>query len=505
MLFQIQTWLALKTKKSRKENKPTDEGMEEDVVRELINDCDELINDLESDLSLLSRRRKRSKRNKEVRKRIHECDDLIKELESDLSLVKRVELDVRKQLISACDDLINDLEPDLRSFKTKKLRVKKKHTDEGGDVDSEVRKQLIRAYDDLIKDLESDLKSLNTKKLRKKEKKQKRKCQSKHIKELLKECNILIKEIGNDISRNLQKPRKVKRKKKERDISKIKDEVLNIVSINARGVARKKKSIEEILKNESVDIAIISELSVKTSLKMKGYREFIEIRGHMHGICVLVKNDIAKHTLRIHNESELEVVHVRLSNTVPALNIIGTYLSVESRVKADDTKKTWNNYTEIVQQVLDRGEACVCMGDFNRPLQAKKPTLGTKLLDEWIEGGTMKLINDRKVNTRLDPGRGTGSVLDLAIISANIEKSVTHFKVDSERKMTAFAMLKRKNKTIDKKFTDHFTINLKLKIPTRTFTKGKKRKIINMNNKVKMSTPYGCFMIPFGVLHLAEI
>ena len=483
MLFQIQTWLALKTKKSRKENKPTDEGMEEDVVRELINDCDELINDLESDLSLLSRRRKRSKRNKEVRKRIHECDDLIKELESDLSLVKRVELDVRKQLISACDDLINDLEPDLRSFKTKKLRVKKKHTDEGGDVDSEVRKQLIRAYDDLIKDLESDLKSLNTKKLRKKEKKQKRKCQSKHIKELLKECNILIKEIGNDISRNLQKPRKVKRKKKERDISKIKDEVLNIVSINARGVARKKKSIEEILKNESVDIAIISELSVKTSLKLKGYREFIEIRGHMHGICILVRNDIAKHALRIHNESELEVVHVRLSNTVPALNIIGTYLSVESRVKADDTKKTWNNYTEIVQQVLDRGEACVCMGDFNRPLQAKKPTLGTKLLDEWIEGGTMKLINDRKVNTRLDPGRGTGSVLDLAIISANIEKSVTHFKVDSERKMTAFAMLKRKNKTIDKRFTDHFTINLKLKIPTRTFTKGKKRKIINMNNK----------------------
>ena len=71
MLFQIQTWLALKTKKSRMENKPTDEGMEEDVVRELINDCDELINDLESDLSLLNRRRKRSKRKKEVRKRIH--------------------------------------------------------------------------------------------------------------------------------------------------------------------------------------------------------------------------------------------------------------------------------------------------------------------------------------------------------------------------------------------------------------------------------------------------
>merc|ERR1712179_903226 len=42
---------------------------------------------------------------------------------------------------------------------------------------------------------------------------------------------------------------------------------------------------------------------------------------------------------------------------------------------------------------------------------------------------------------------------------------------------------KKSNNIIEKKFTDHFTINLKLKIPTRTFTKGKKRKIINMNNK----------------------
>ena len=51
----------------------------------------------------------------------------------------------------------------------------------------------------------------------------------------------------------------------------------------------------------------------------------------MHGICILMRNDMAKHALRIHKESELEVVHVRLSNTVPALNIIGTYLNVESR------------------------------------------------------------------------------------------------------------------------------------------------------------------------------
>ena len=94
------------------------------------------------------------------------------------------------------------------------------------------------------------------------------------------------------------------------------------------------------------------------------------------------------------------------------------------------------------------GSLHICMGDFNRPLQAKKPTLGTKLFNEWIEGGTVKLIIERKVSTRLDPGRGTGSFLDLAIVSANIEESETQFTVDSQRKMTVFAMIKNKNKTV---------------------------------------------------------
>ena len=37
----------------------------------------------------------------------------------------------------------------------------------------------------------------------------------------------------------------------------MKDKIVNIISINARVVAKKKKSIKEILKNENVDIALI--------------------------------------------------------------------------------------------------------------------------------------------------------------------------------------------------------------------------------------------------------
>ena len=69
----------------------------------------------------------------------------------------------------------------------------------------------------------------------------------------------------------------------------------------------------------------------------------------------------------------------------------------------------------------------MCIGDFNRPLQAKKLTHGTKLLNEWLIDEKMILVNDKKVNTRVDPARGTGSVLDLALVSANIESNVTNF------------------------------------------------------------------------------
>ena len=264
-------------------------------------------------------------------------------------------------------------------------------------------------------------------------------------------------------------------KKKDTDTIKIQDENLNIVSINARGFASKRKSIEEILKNENVDIAIVSELSGKNISTFTGYKPFIKSGGHMHGLAIFVRNSIAKRTLRIHDESDLEIVHLRLSSTVPALNIIGTYLQVESRQTVDNINRVWNLYTEKVQHVLDRGEALLCIGDFNRPLQTKRLSHGTKLLNEWLDSKNMILVNDKTVNTRTDPARGSGSVLDLALISANIEQGVMNFEVDTQQKMTAFKMVKRRDKTVEKVFTDHFTIKLELKIPMKMFRKGKKK------------------------------
>ena len=85
--------------------------------------------------------------------------------------------------------------------------------------------------------------------------------------------------------------------------------------------------------------------------------------------------------------------------------------------------------------------------------------------------------------TRIDPSNGSGSVLDLAIVSEDLRKQVKSFKVDDERSMSAYSMFRRKGK-INKKISDHLSIKLVINMPVIS-NKGnnKKKPIINMNNK----------------------
>ena len=168
--------------------------------------------------------------------------------------------------------------------------------------------------------------------------------------------------------------------------------------MNVRGISNKKKSIECILTEQEIDIAIISEIGTRNMPKFPGYTSFINYKKnhkHMHGIVILVNNSIKKDVIRIPDESDLEIVHLRVSNTLPAVNIIGTYLNCESRSSVEDIKKEWHLFTDKVQQSMQRGEAVVCMGDFNRPLQAKKLSHGTNLLNDWLREENVYLINNR--------------------------------------------------------------------------------------------------------------
>ena len=85
-----------------------------------------------------------------------------------------------------------------------------------------------------------------------------------------------------------------------------------------------------------------------------------------------------------------------------------------------------------------------------------------------------------KINTRIDPSNGSGSILDLAIASEDLRKHVTCFKVGNERIMFAYS----RNGNINKKFSDYLSIKLVLNMPMIICKRNNKRKpIINMHNK----------------------
>ena len=139
MLFQIQTWLALKTKMSRKEIKPTEEGMEDDNdddpgVTKLMSDCDDLIKGLESDIRSVNTRKSRKKDkkgstyNEEIRELIRDCDEVITSIEADLAQVRRDlkrtkrsiyirEVRQNKEFKAECAELVQGIYLDIFAIK----------------------------------------------------------------------------------------------------------------------------------------------------------------------------------------------------------------------------------------------------------------------------------------------------------------------------------------------------------------------------------------------------
>ena len=90
------------------------------------------------------------------------------------------------------------------------------------------------------------------------------------------------------------------------------------------------------------------------------------------------------------------------------------------------------------------------------------------------------MVNDRKVNTRYDPASGKGSLLDLAIVSDNLYRSVKKFEIDSKKEWTPFVLIKNGDK-FDKKTSDHCAMQLNIKL-TSIKSDCKKIPVVNYGN-----------------------
>ena len=164
-----------------------------------------------------------------------------------------------------------------------------------------------------------------------------------------------------------------------------------------------------------------------------------------------------------------------IKRTNPNLSVIRCYLDVESRKDNSTIEKVWTKVVSKVETAIGRGEGVVLLGDLNRPLQTLRPSFGTKLLLDWENTGTVFILNKKEIPTRIDPVTGKGSTLDLGVVSANINKLVTNFEVDTNRNWSPFAIKTKPGGTFEKKFSDHLGITIVIKT--------KKREIINFKNE----------------------
>ena len=82
---------------------------------------------------------------------------------------------------------------------------------------------------------------------------------------------------------------------------------------------------------------------------------------------------------------------------------------MESRQDNCTVERVWTKLVSKVDIALGRGEGVILMGDLNRPLQSPRPSFGTKLLLDWEELGTMYILNNKDISTRIDPHTKKGS------------------------------------------------------------------------------------------------
>ena len=240
---------------------------------------------------------------------------------------------------------------------------------------------------------------------------------------------------------------------------------LNVYACNTRSITSKTSSIRTVLANNDIDVCILSELNTRKPPKFEGYlKPFCKLSNQaFHGIAIYVKNHLKGNIIRIPDENkDLEIVHLMIKNTNPALHIIGVYLDCESRVLVDDMEVTWHKLVNKVNSILGQGEAVALLGDFNRAIDNPKVTHGKKLLIEWLQDNTLTLLNSNTY-TRIAPNKKEkDSILDLAIVSNNISKCVESFKVDSEKVITPFYKLR----SGQNKYSDHRPILVKLVMPS---------------------------------------
>ena len=137
------------------------------------------------------------------------------------------------------------------------------------------------------------------------------------------------------------------------------------------------------------------------------------------------------------------------------------------------------------EQIKDRGEECLLIGDLNRNVDKPTEHPKTRLMQTWYNSGKVQLLNDPKIHARIDQVTGRGSTLDLGVITPGLRSCVEHFKVDKYCRWFLHGTMtdKTTGRISIGKWSDNKGIECKLQVTVLAATKAGNSPVINYASK----------------------
>ena len=241
---------------------------------------------------------------------------------------------------------------------------------------------------------------------------------------------------------------------------------LVIMNNNVCGYNSKKSSFKNIMTTLSPDIVTLQETNVSGSNRINiDKRYFTSLRNRktaqkMGGVATAVANSLKNNTVKVgEGQNEDEYLITRVDHIYPPINVINVYEGQESRMTTKEVFDSWMRLKKDVDQILQRKEGVILIGDFNVSLgnddhgikgNHGKVSYRGKLIREMLEEKEIFLINGMELvengpwtwESRSDPSKK--SCLDLVMASENLMPYISSMLVDTKREYAPCRVAKKK-------------------------------------------------------------
>ena len=248
-----------------------------------------------------------------------------------------------------------------------------------------------------------------------------------------------------------------------------KNKELTILTINARGVKGKMKSIETIVDTEKPDLLLITEthLKGKERMNIKGHKWIGKNRQKKQGggIGILISDKISRYVTEDCTGEEYEdteILWIKIK-TRPKNIAVGVFYGPQENQTVEKVEQIYENLENQIAQKRNQMEILIG-GDFNAKLdiehgeQRQQSSRNGKILKKLLENNEMHPMNidcQHGLWTRVNRSKtDEKSVIDYIIATDYIKRNTNSIIVDEE----GIIRPKGKNET------DHNTIVMKMKI-----------------------------------------